>query len=177
MFRVTKRRMTAVSLFAAGALLTGACSADVGAAAVVDGQRIEVATVQDAMIDLASISQGLTQADLLGVLVLEPAWTAVGAEFGVGFTDQEVIAYLDEIVAQSGLEPMEFSPGAIDLLRTELINQTLGNSPVAQEAYAKVSERLQNSEIETNPRFGDFSLENGLVPSVPSWIVDSPVNP
>src|SRR5690625_2686261 len=90
MFRVTRRRLAAISLLAAGALLTSACSSEVGAAAVVDGKRIEVSTVHDALADLEDITEGLTQTDVLGLLILEPMWRDVGAERGVGFTDQEV---------------------------------------------------------------------------------------
>lgn len=176
MFHGTRRRLAAVSLFVAGAFLTTACSSEVGAAAVVDGHRIEVSTVQDAMMDLEPITQGLTQTDLVGLFILEPAWRSVGAEYGVGFTDQQVREYLDEVLVNAELEPREFSQGTIDLLRIDLIQATVLNGPDAQEAVTKVQEHIANSDVVANPRFGNFSTETGLTPVVPEWIVDSPVN-
>ena|SRR5690625_276378 len=177
MFRITRRRMAAVSLLAAGALFTSACSGEVGSAAVVNGQRIEVSTVHEALEDLDDITQGLTQVDILGLLIIEPIWRKIGAERGIGFTDQEVQGMLDSVRVDSGLEPQPVRQGAIDVLRTDLIISQLLNGPQRDEVVADVQERVAAADIESNPRFGEFTAEQGLVPTTPTWIVDSPPNP
>lgn len=177
MFRVTRRRLAAISLFVAGALMTTACAGEVGAAAVVDGKRIEVSTVQDALQDLDEITDGLTQTDILGLLIVEPIWVGLGAERGVGFTDQEVETMLGSVVAEAGLENREFSQGAIDVLRTDLVISSLLNGPDGQEVVSEIQERVEAADIESNPRFGEFTADRGLNPVARTWIVDSPPNP
>ncbi len=177
MFRVTRRRMAAISLLAAGALVTSACSSEVGAAAVVNGNRIEVSTVHEALADLEDITEGLTQTDVLGLLILEPMWRSVGSERGVGFTDQEVQTMLDSVLAESGEDPQQFSQGSIDVLRADLISSTLLNDPEQQDAVEDIQMRIEEADVDTNPRFGEFSPEQGLTPVTPNWLVDSPPNP
>lgn len=176
MFRVTRRRMAAAALIA-GAMLTSACAPEVGAAAVVDGKRIDVATVQDATSDLELIADGLTQTDVLGMLIIAPLWSQIGSEHGVGFTDQEVQTTLDAFVEQLEAEPQEFSQGAIDVLRSDLILTALLNGPDRDDIIADIQQRIAETDIEANPRFGNFTTEGGLQPTTPVWLVDSPANP
>lgn len=177
MLRLTRRRLAVPAAIIAGVFATSACSAEVGAAAVVDGKRIEVATVQDALVDLEDIADGLTQTDVLSMLVIAPIWVDIGSDYGVGFTDQEVEETLEILTEQAGVESHDFSPGAVEVLRSDMILSALTNSPSRDEVIAEVQERIDRAEIESNPRFGTFTSQSGLQPVTPDWLVDSPANP
>src|SRR5690625_1328307 len=177
MFRVTRRRLAAISLLAAGALVTSACSSEVGAAAVVNGNRIEVSTVHEALADLEDITEGLTQTDVLGLLILEPMWRSVGSERGGGTTGQEAQIMIDSVLPDSGEDRQQFSQGSIDVRRADRICSTRLNDPEQQDAVEDIQMRIDEADVDTNPRFGEFSPEQGPTPVPPNWLVDSPPNP
>ena len=72
----TPRRLAAVALALPAALLLAGCgAAQAGAAAVVGDRRIPVTQVQDAHRDVSVLTgpdAGLSQADVLNWLILEP---------------------------------------------------------------------------------------------------------
>lgn len=175
MFRVTRRR--AAALLIAGTLLTSACAPEVGAAAVVDGKRIEVSTVQDALADLDDVAEGLTQTDVVGMLIVAPLWTEIGADHGVGFTNQEVQNTLNAFLEQMQIEQRDFSQGAIDVLRSDLIVNALLNGPDRDSAIEAIETRLAEADIESNPRYGEFTEQGRVNPTTFDWLVDAPVNP
>jgi|GEM_PF-3761884 len=177
MFRVTRRRVAAVSLFAAGAVFTSACTGEVGAAAVVDGERIETSTVQEAVDDLAPLSPGFSQSDALTSLIDGPAWIETASDLGMGLSDQEVHEQLEGFAAEAGVEKTEFSDGALDVMRVSLVAGQLLNGPDAERATIEVTELLEDRDIKINPRFGERDPQGGVVPTTPDWLIDSPANP
>src|SRR5690625_7518952 len=84
---------------------------------------------------------------------------------------------LCSVVAEAGLENREFSQGAIDVLRTDLVISSLLNRPDGQEVVAEIQERVEAAHIESIPRFGEFTADRGLNPVAPARIVDSPPHP
>lgn len=177
MFRLTRRRLATSAALIAGVLATSACGSEIGAAATVNGDRVEVSTVQDALADLEDIADGLTQTDVLSMLVVAPFWVEIGSEYGVGFTDQEVEETLGLLAEQAGAETRDYSAGAVEVLRSDMILGTLTNGEHRDAVVTEFQDRVTNADIESNPRYGTFTLESGLQPTTPDWLVDSPANP
>lgn len=179
--RFSTGRRSAPALLALGALVVGglsACSAQPGAAAVVDGERISVADLQTATAELGPYLQNVTQSSVLMVLVAAPTFDRAAAEEGVGVSTQQAEDLLDQ-AAQAAVDAgkasertTEFSDAAVEVARFTLIQESLQGLPNGAEIVARINDQLVALDADVNPRYGDvdFAAGNVTPPSYP-WLV------
>lgn len=162
----------AAALTVTGAL--GACSAQPGAAAVVDGEAIATDVLASAQEDLRPLFPGATTQDVLTILVTEPILTQVAAERGLGVSDEQARAFLDRAAEQQlgeGAADLRFGDGAVAVARYSLAVEALQGAPDAQAAADEYRQRVAEADVEVNPRFGTFEEAVVTAPARPSWVV------
>ena len=152
------------------------CSATSGAAAVVEGEAISVAEVHEATRQLGPYLQDASPSSVLLLLLAEPTFERVAAENGLGVSDSEARAVLDQLAAGAGDASggtTEFGPGAVSVARFTLLQQRLQELPDGAAVLEEVSAELADLDVEVNPRFGevDFSAGTGLTPVEHPWLV------
>ncbi|RYV49330.1 hypothetical protein [Pengzhenrongella frigida] len=181
--RFSAGRRGAPVLLALGALVVGlsGCSGQPGAAAVVDGETISVAELQDATTDLTPYLENVTQSNVLMVLVAAPVFDRAASAAGVGVSTQEAEALLDQAAQaaeEAGTAPARttgFSAAAIEVARFTLLQQNIQGLPDGAEVTAQVSEELASLDAEINPRYGEADLATGsITPATYPWLVAAP---
>ena len=171
-----RRRTAAAALVALAAGLTGACSAQSGAAAVVDGEPIPAEEVQLAADELGPYLDGATPSSVLVVLVAEPVVEQVAAERGVSVSTQQAEQLLTNLASESGA-PAEFGEASVAVARFSLLQDALNQLPDAQDVQSEVLARLQDLDIDVNPRYGELDFtEGGIVPAEHPWLVPDPAS-
>ena len=155
------RRLTAAAAIAAAALaLTGCGRADT--AAVIDGHVITESGVLAASEQIGQYATAaLPPQDILNRLVVLPPVLDVLAERGVTISDAAARS------AVSGIT--DPSPYLLDLARLDL---AIGQ--MTQEDMQEVVSRLQEADVDINPRYGSFDPQQAAVVATdPEWIVGS----
>jgi hypothetical protein len=156
-------------LLAVGA--TAACSAETGAAAVVEGDPIPVEEVQRATAQLAPYLDGATPASVLLVLVAEPTVERIAAENGVAVSEQQARQLLDDLASETPDAP-EFSPSSVAVARFSLLQQALGQLPDAGAVQEEVLAQLEALDVDVNPRYGELDFSRGgIAPVEHAWLV------
>jgi hypothetical protein len=154
-----------------GSVLLGGCSAQPGAAGVIDGRTISTDTVEQTVREVEPVLNGAEPANVLGSLLLAPYYIEAAEENGVGISTEETRGMLDEAAASLGVPATDWSRSSIDLVRFFLAAQNLQTLDPA--ITAAVQEELAAADIEVNPRYGTFDEETGqIVPLDLPWIVD-----
>lgn len=155
----TPRLLAAVTAAAALAL-TGCGRADT--AAVVDGHVITESGVLAAAEQVTEYaSQPMATGDVVNRLVVLPGVLEVLEERGVTISDAAARSAVGSIDRPT--------PYLIDLARLDL---AIGQ--LTQEDMAEVTSRLQDADVEINPRYGTFVPEQAaVVATSPDWIADS----
>ena len=172
-----------------GMALAGCEPAQLGAAAIVDGQRIGVEQVQGAVRDIrvlqARVGQPAQQPDTLARSELQrrlilAVYERAGRELGVRVTDGEVSSELARAREAAGSEE-EFArqvagqnltmESARDYVRQLLLARKMGErlAPDAGSGQGipdrAVTDRLvqtaKKMRFEVNPRYGTFDTDNG----------------
>ena len=152
------------------------CAGQPGAAAVVDGTVITASDVQAALTELSPYYQGATTTNLLAVLVQEPTVVELAEEKGVGVSDEDAQALLDQVVQQK-VEggTATFTEPSLAVARYSIAYSNLEGLPDAAAMGDEIDSRLRDLDIEVNPRFA--SLEDGFQVAEPApfpWIVAPP---
>ncbi len=172
MIRINLRRGTVAGIAAGTLLAATACGADeIGAAAVVGGDRITVTTVQDKAetfldttedpsgVDTAALQRRIVQQDVRHELL-----TDVAADTGAATSEAAVDDFLEELsTAQGGdLTQFKLEQGFTDeslrsavhdeLLRRELVEE-LGSDEAVEEA---VSAKADEVGVTVNRRYGTW---------------------
>lgn len=143
--------------------LTG-CTAQPGAAAVVDGRVITSAELAGTIDDLGVLTGGAAPADVLQALIIAPDVVQAAADNGVGVSEDEGIQLLNDVAANNGLEAREeWSDGSILIAELQLADNAIYTLPDAQEIAAQINETISAREVEVNPRFGTFDPETRAV--------------
>ncbi|GGT34964.1 SurA N-terminal domain-containing protein [Streptomyces purpureus] len=188
MHRRTASALSA-ALLAAAPLLT-ACGSDAhpGAAAVVGGDRIEVAALQEQVRDVRTAQEASPQAEQLvkatgdlsreklNVMIFDRIVERVADDHGVSATRKEIQQTRQEAADQSGgeeqlaamlLQSQGVAPDEIDtaVRRQILMNKVaaklgVGNTPEGQRKLAEVFAAASKSlDIDVNPRYGSWDDE------------------
>lgn len=165
-----KAKLAASALLAAG-LLSG-CVGQPGTAAIVDGERITVEQVDEAMALGPFFQDQLTPSNALATLIESRAAITVAAEHGVGVSQDEAAAFLDEIGAEFIAQDGDYTDPVLDIVRMSVISQELGQAPNGQAIVEEIGEyMLETADIEFNPRYGEWdSDQGGLVDGFSDWI-------
>ena len=180
--RLGRVRPGAVAAALAVLALAG-CSAESGAAAVVDGRVIPVADVHTATAELRPYLDEPSPASILAVLVAEPTMARVAGEHGVAVSPQQVrdlLAQASSAPAAEGLRaaapPPEggFSDPSVTVARFTLLQNGLRGLPDAQGVQADLLAELDRLDVDVNPRFGEIDFTTGgLAPVEHPWLVPS----
>ncbi|TQL01425.1 hypothetical protein FBY24_0475 [Cellulomonas sp. SLBN-39] len=174
--RGTRRvRVQAVATVLAGGALLAGCAGQPGAAALVDGQEISTARLAAATDELTPLFPEVSAQEVLGVLVLEPFVREVAQDNGVGPSDEEARALLEGVAAQQlGEEAaagLELSETALAVGRYSLAASGLQEVADPEGAIADFQARVEEADIEINPRFGSFADLGVVAPTAPEWVV------
>jgi hypothetical protein len=168
---VGRRRTLGLAVLLLGAGATAACSAQAGAAAVVEGDPIPVEDVQSAADQLAPYLDGASPASVLLVLVAEPTVQRIAAENGVAVSDQEAEQLLTDLASDAPDAP-EFSPASVAVARFSLLQQALSQLPDAEAVQEDVLARLEDLDVDVNPRYGELDFSRGgIAPVEHPWLV------
>ena len=154
------RRLIAAAIVTAALVLTGCGRADT--AAVVDGHVITESGVLEVSDQIAEYATSpLAPRDIVNRLVVLPPVLEVLGERGVTISDAAARS------AVSGIA--DPSPYLLDLARLDL---AIGQ--LTPEDQQNVIARLQEIDVEVNPRYGSFDPQQAaVVASDPDWIVGS----
>ncbi|MFS0706094.1 hypothetical protein AB6N23_16415 [Cellulomonas sp. 179-A 9B4 NHS] len=163
----------AAALLAAG-LLT-ACAGHPGAAAVVDGEAVSTDDLTAALDDLTPVYPGVSPQGVLTILVTEPFLSQVAAARGVGVSDDQARAFLEQqAVQQLGEEEaarLDFGEQAVVVGRYSLAADAVQAAPDGQAAAEEYRQLVDDADIEVNPRFGTFQDVGVAPPTAPEWVV------
>jgi hypothetical protein len=190
-WRVRARVAAAVVVAVTG---VAGCSAQSGAAAVVEGRTIPVADVDAATEELAPYLQNASPSSVLLLLVAEPVFERVATANGIGVSDQEAQDVLDALAAppeppaggadgaddegqaaDGATEPPEFGPASLSVARLTLLQRKLGEHPDGQALMAEVTADLAELDVDVNPRYGQIDLQQGgITPVEHDWLVPAP---
>lgn len=168
---VRPRRAAAAAAGLAVAGLLAACSGQPGAAAVVDGEEISAAELQDTVAEIGPFLQGSSPLTVLNVLVQTPAVDRVAAENGVAASDQDADALLAQLAEQSGAAETSFGKGARAVARFSLEITALQTLPNAEQAFTQLTEAVADADIQVSPRYAELVGDNELVAPVRDWLV------
>jgi hypothetical protein len=154
---VKTRRLIAVAAATAALVLTGCGRADT--AAVIDGQVITESGVLAASEQIAEYAtQPLPPRDIVNRLIILPPVLDVLGERGVTISDAAARSAVAGIA-----DP---SPYLLDIARLDL---AIGQ--MTPEDQQEVIARIQEADVEVNPRYGTFNAEQAaVVPTDPDWL-------
>jgi hypothetical protein len=149
------------------------CSGQPGAAAVVDGTAIPTADVRAALEELAPYFQGVTTTNVLAVLVQEPTVVGLAAEKGVGVSDEDAEALLDQVVQQKVKgATATFTEPSLAVARYSIAYTNLQGLPEDAGIGDEIDARLRKLDVEVNPRFGTLEDGNQVAEPTPvPWLV------
>jgi len=169
----------AASLVAAGLALT-ACSAQPGAAAVVDGQRISEQSLSESSQALQPFLQTqLAPATMLSSMIQAQVTLEVAANHGFAASAEDAEAYLDSIAEQSNVDaPETFPEGTLEVTRMLMVTEMYTSSEAdAEGIQAEITEELADLDVTINPRYGEWdpSSTSGLfiAQTSPDWLIDT----
>ena len=152
------------------ALLLGGCAVRAGDAALVDGEPITEQLLAETVADLAAISEAPPR-NVLQALIVNQFWLEAAGEAGLGASEQEGRALLDELVAESAGEPgREYSPGIVAIARVLVAQRKAAESGQELELALAAAARLAEADIEVSPRYGAWSGDV-VAPVLPAWLV------
>ncbi|MFC4554043.1 hypothetical protein [Georgenia faecalis] len=161
-----------VGLTLAGGLLA-ACSAHPGAAAVVDGEEISENFLADAVRDFEVVTgQPTSAAAMISTLAITPTMLDAAAEFGIGASEEEATALLDaQIETVGGTPPADgYAQGVIEIAQMTLVDQQIQFSEDGMAIGERIAERIAETDIELNPRYGEITADGNVVPPDYPWL-------
>ncbi len=177
MARTSRPLGIAASLVAAGLALT-ACTAQPGAAAVVDGQRITERALADSSAALQPFLQTqLAPRTMLSSMIQAPVTLEVAAEHGFSASASDAENYLNSIAEQSQVEaPETFPEGTLDVTRMLMVTQMFTSSEAdAEGIQAEISEQMADLDVTINPRYGEWDATGAsgifIAQSDPAWLI------
>lgn len=189
----TSRSVPTLALAAllAGFALTGCADSKSGAAAVVDGDRIDISTLNSRVEKAADARESVDAPALPGVeatqeeltmMVTSKVLDEAARRAGIVVTATDIAEQKRVWLAQTGGEPIEKTfakegvpaSGVDDFTRTQIIINRLvqlkGGQSAAEQAYADTAASMK---IQVNPRYGKWDVDQGLVPVTYKWLTPS----
>lgn len=182
----------AVALVAAAGL-SGCSDQRLGSAAVVDGDTISTAELQDAtqayLKAVPGSDPGEAQLRILERMILSRVIDAAARDQGVHASAGEVAAEREDVLKSVGgrkglveqlasqQQPVVLAPSYIDrwfrdrVLYTKIAGRFAGGGdPASTEVLTRTSDALisagQSMDIEVNPRYGEWNPRSGLSPLI-----------
>ncbi len=169
----TSRLLKITGSLAVGALALTACSANPGAAAVVDGSRITentLATTDTQLSPMLTADPVPTQ--VLQLLIAAPQFLQVASENGIAYSDQQAQEVLEATAAAQGVPVADYTADTLRVTRMILAQGDLSQSPDGQAILDDANARLTASEVVISPRYGEWDAETNAIAAVtPDWIL------
>ncbi|MBT0770533.1 hypothetical protein KIH74_16435 [Kineosporia sp. J2-2] len=174
----TRRRVGALVAGTSAVLavtLSGCGASQAGAAAVIGDRRIPVSSVQDGYTDIMPLvgeNAGVTQAQILNLLILEPYLTKAASDLGVGVSEQD--ARLD-ISSAGSVDAAGLTDAAVEVWRANLANSALQTDRTSEQitsTYTGIEAELKADGVHINPRYGngiDYTTFT-ITQSSPNWL-------
>lgn len=167
-------RKSAIAVALVAALTLGGCTAQTGAAAVVDGSPISSATLDRTTRELNELFT-VESRRVLMMLIVSPAYLDAAAANGVAKSREEARSHLAELVTndpESDVDPASFSDATLDIVRFDMALAELSQLADAQQIGEQIQATVEGLDVEVNPRFGEFSAaENAINPVSHEWLV------
>ncbi len=185
----------ALAAVLAGFVLTGCSDAKSGAAAVVNGDRIEISTLNSLVEQAADARQSVGAEPVPGVEASQEELTSVltdkvldeaARRAGIGVTATEIAdakrdwaaanpgAVIETVLARQGVPASQVDHF---VRRSVLIDKIIianGADPRTEAGQQKVVEvfkaTAESMDITVNPRYGEWDPANGLVPTTYGWL-------
>lgn len=172
----TRHRLGAIIGAGVVAASLAACGGGTpGAAVVVDGRSISEHDVQTAYEQVGPLFNGqLAVGQLAALLGQEPAFTEVGQEFGIAFTDQQLTDLYTSTADQLGLDSdVDLTDSSLAMLRLSAVSTGLNQlSPQqVQQAGSELDQKLADLDVRVSPRYA-VDEDSGLPGSYP-WLVQT----
>lgn len=156
-------------------LAAAGCANTLGAAAVVDGERITEAYLADTVADIRPFSDA-APATVLAALISGPQWLAAAEDAGFVVTDDDGRAVLETLAAERGLTvDGEAGPGLLTIARVTAAQDRANAAGQALEVSEAAQERASGIEIVVNPRYGEWVEDQGIQDIVRPWLTSSAV--
>lgn len=160
--KAARRSVAALVGAPALALALAACSGlgAPGSAAVVDGEPISDRDVQTVATELAVGTGGaVTAAQVVPLMIVSGVVDDIAGEITGGSSREDARAALEANTVDDGQASVEYSDVTLDFIATNLeLNAIQQND----QARAVFEERLQELDVEVNPRYGTVDEEQGL---------------
>lgn len=170
-----RRAVPVIGALAVVATLAACSGGQPGAAAVVGDRVVRVSDVDTATRELAGVLQGVTAPVVVAVLAQEPVVVEQAADAGLGVSDEQARAALEQQVrdaaaaqGQDAGTDLTFSPPSVAVMRYALAFGALQES--GDEAdLAELQDSLAALDITLNPRYG--STDAPGTPTTYPWLV------
>lgn len=161
--RPAAARRSAAALVGAPALALAlsACSGlgSPGSAAVVDGRVISDRDVQTVAGELGAGTSGeVTVAQVVPLMIVDGVVDDIASEITGGSSREDARAALGANAVE-GQQPVEYSDVTLDFIATNLELNAIQQNDLAR---AEFDARLQELDVEVNPRYGTVDEEQGL---------------
>lgn len=170
--RPATRAVRAAATAAGLVLALSACSAagPPGAAAVVDGEVVpegDVRAVQQELPPEITGGAPVPVQDILAFFLVGDTVREVAAEYTGVISTADVRPQLEQVVAQSGGELGELSEPTLELFATSAMLNQIQATDVARE---ELEARIQELDVEVNPRYGSVGDGLQVLPPEYPWL-------
>ncbi|WP_098469432.1 hypothetical protein [Serinibacter salmoneus] len=147
-----------------------ACTQQPGTAATVEGERITQAELAATVEDLDTLNgMASDPGQVLTSLIFAPVVVTASGDAGVGVSQAEATALLDEVAATAGLEPWDYAPGTIQIAELQLVSQYTASVAGLNE---EIAVRAAEADVEVNPLYGEWSGASGVQPTQWPWLLE-----
>lgn len=163
--------LAATAAFAAGLLAGCATGQAPGVAATVNGEQITQGTLDDAMALAPFYANPVQPTAMLSNLIQAPVVISVAQSAGIGVSDADAGAFLDELQAQAIQVDGQYTDAVLDLVRVNEISGKVQTQPNADELLVELTTAIAEANVVVNPRYGTWDSDQlGAVFTPPAWI-------
>lgn len=162
--------MLAIALGAA--VVAAGCSTPPGTAAVVDGRTITHDYLEETRQDMEGFLTRADSATTLGALIAAPYFIDAADEHGVGASEAEARAAIEDALVSVGREDLSVGDGAVEIIRFTMAIQKIQALPDGAEILAETDARVLAAETQISPRYGELDPRTGrIVRDGLPWVV------
>ena len=163
--------LAATAALAAGMLAGCVPGQAPGVAATVNGEQITESRLADAMELAPFYSNPVQPTAMLSNLIQVPMMISAAETSGIGVSDDEAAAFLDELQATHIQVDGEYSDAVLDLVRMDQIRAKIQTVPNGEEFVTELTTSIASADVVVSPRYGTWDpAQLGAVFTPPSWI-------
>ncbi len=155
-------------------LVLAGCAPRGGVAAYVDGEPIAEGALAETVRDIAPFSDAPART-ILHALIVSPAWIEAAGATGVGVSEQDGRDFLDQLAREAGNEVDQASYGAglVAIAQMQAARERAAALGVADALTQAADALVRQSEVEVNPRYGEWAVRD-VAPLLHPWFVGLP---